>query len=110
MKYKETALQYFETFSNKNILELEKMFSDDIVLIDWNFNSRGKDLVVKDFKTIFEGVDTIQVNPIIFYFNSDHSYAVRIEITINDEEKLEVIDTLKFNDQGLINYIEAYTV
>jgi len=110
MKYKETVLQYFETFSNKNILELEKMFSDDIVLIDWNFNSRGKDLVVKDFKTIFEGVDTIQVNPITFYFNSDYSYAARIEITINGEEKLEVIDTLKFNDQGLINYIEAYTV
>jgi len=110
MKYKETVLQYFKTFSNKNILELEKMFSDDIVLIDWNFNSRGKDLVVKDFKTIFEGVDTIQVNPITFYSNSDYSYAARIEITINGEEKLEVIDTLKFNDQGLINYIEAYTV
>lgn len=110
MKYKETVLQYFKTFSNKNILELEKMFSDDIVLIDWNFNSRGKDLVVKNFKTIFEGVDTIQVNPITFYSNSDYSYAARIEITINGEEKLEVIDTLKFNDQGLINYIEAYTV
>jgi len=110
MKNKESVLNYFETFSNKNIDELEKMFSDDIVLIDWNFYSTGKELVVKDFKTIFQDVDTIQVTPVKFYSRSDADYAVQIEILVNGQETLEVIDTLKFNDDGLINYIEAYKV
>ncbi len=110
MKNKDCVLKYFQTFSNKDINELEKMFSDDVVLIDWNFCSSGKHNVVKDFETIFEGVNTIQVTPIKFYSHSDNDHAVQIEILVNGQEKLEVIDTLKFNDDGLINYIEAYKV
>lgn len=110
MKNKESVLKYFETFSNKNMYELEKLFSDDIVLIDWNFRSEGKEDVVKDFETIFEDVDTVQVTPIKFYSHSDNDYAIQIEILVNGQETLEVIDTLKFNDDGLIKYIEAYKV
>lgn len=110
MKNKESVLKYFETFSNKDMDELEKMFSDDIVLIDWNFYSVGKADVVKDFETIFRDVDTIQVTPVKFYSHSDNDYAVQIKILVGGQDTLEVIDTLKFNDDGLIKYIEAYKV
>ena len=108
MKYKEKLVKYFELFSNKNILELEKMFSKDINLIDWNITAYGKQEVVDANKNIFNSVDTIRVTPIAFYSNSDTSYAILISIEVNQSEKLNVIDVISFDDKGLINSIVAF--
>jgi hypothetical protein len=57
---------------------------------------------------IFNSVNTIHVTPIKFYSNSETSYAVQIFILVNGEEKLDVIDVIKFNSNGLINSIVAF--
>lgn len=108
MKYKETLIEYFKLFSEKNISDLQNMFSDDVILVDWNIFASGKEKVVEANKNIFESVNTIEVTPICFYSNSDFSYSVQILIIVNDEERLDVIDNIKFNNEGLITSIEAY--
>lgn len=110
MKYKETLDKYFESFSNKDVDTLATMFADDVVLTDWSIFAGGKYAVVSKNQNIFDAIDTIQVTPLTYYSNSDNSYAVRINILIDGTNKLEVIDVIKFDDNGLINYIEAYKI
>ena len=44
---KEIAKTYFEHFSNKNLSELKKMFTEDVELRDWNFSAQGLEDVIK---------------------------------------------------------------
>ena len=37
---------YFEIFSNKDIKGLENLFSDDVMLQDWNILAKGKKQVI----------------------------------------------------------------
>jgi hypothetical protein len=108
MKHKDDLIKYFKVFSDKNIDELSKMFSNDIELKDWNIFASGKKNVVAANCDIFNSVNTIHVTPIKFYSNSETSYAVQIFILVNGEEKLDVIDVIKFNSNGLINSIVAF--
>jgi len=108
MENKKKLVQYFEAFSNKDIVTLEKMFSDDVTLKDWEVFACGKDEVIDANKNIFNSVDTIKVTPLEFYFNSDKSYAVLISINVNESEIIKVIDVVKFNSNNLIVSIEAF--
>lgn len=110
MKYKNKLINYFKFFSDKNIDLLSEMFSDDIELIDWDICVKGKPQVIEANKNIFNSVETIQIIPISFYSNSDTSYAIQISIVVNNTETLEVIDVIKFNDNGLISSINAYKI
>lgn len=108
MKHKEHLIKYFELFSNKNIDELSKMFSENVQLKDWNIFANGKDEVISANKNIFSDVNTIKVTPIRFYSNSDTSYATQISILVNGNEELNVIDVIEFNDAGFIESISAF--
>ena len=108
MKYSSKLKEYFKNFSNKNLFELEKMFSENIVLRDWNIHALGKQEVIDANKGIFESVETIQVTPVSFYSNSDYSYAVCISILINGNETLDVIDVIDFDNDGLIKSVVAF--
>ena len=54
--------KYFDSFSKKNIKELEKMYSDNILLHDWSGVWRGKQQVLDMNKELFEGVELIKVD------------------------------------------------
>ena len=45
---------YFEIFSNKDIQGLENLFSDDVILQDWDILAKGKKQVLDANKNIFE--------------------------------------------------------
>jgi hypothetical protein len=107
-KFKQELKRYFEFFSDKNIDMISKMFSDEVSLVDWNISAFGKKEVLKANENIFQNVESIEVTPIEFYSNSDTSYSVKISIIVDEIEKLEVIDVIKFDENGLIKSIEAY--
>ena len=50
---------YFEKFSNKDIEGLEKLFSEDVILQDWDILAKGKKEVVDANKNIFDSVNSI---------------------------------------------------
>lgn len=105
---KETLIKYFETFSNKDIEGLSKMFSDEVTLVDWDISESGIENVINANKNIFKSVETINVIPLKYYSNDDGSYAVEISILINGTETLDVVDVISFDQNGLINSIKAY--
>ncbi len=108
IKFEQELKKYFKVFSNKDIDTLSKMFSDEVKLVDWNISAFGKNEVLKANENIFKNVKSIEVTPIEFYSNSDTSYSVKISIVVDKIEILEVIDVIKFDENGLINSIEAY--
>jgi hypothetical protein len=108
MKYKNELIEYFKVFSKKDINLLSDMFSNNIKLVDWNVSATTKEKVIEQIDIIFCTVNTIQVTPISFYSNSDTSYAVQISILINNKERLDVIDFIEFDNDGLISSINAF--
>lgn len=117
MDYKEKLESYFKAFSNKDIDTLSQMFSDDVTLVDWENNVSGKSDVLEVNKKIFDSSPQISVTP-IQYYESDKSYAIKIEVEISDpndsdtdeedEFIMSVLDIISFDDEGLIKSVEAY--
>ena len=105
---KEKLINYFQTFSNKDINGLSEMFSDDVRLSDWDIMEFGRKNVLIANQKIFDSVETITVKPINFYFDDDNTAAVEILVVVNETEILEVVDVISFNENGLIDSIKAY--
>ena len=61
MDLKSLCLEYFETFSRKDLGGLEIMFTGDVTLRDWENSAVGKEDVVAIYEKIFHSVDTIVV-------------------------------------------------
>ena len=99
--------EYFKFFSNKDILSLEKLFAEDVKLVDWETYAKGKDEVIKANKKIFDQVDTLQIEVNNLYINGQTAICL-IDILINKSEKLKVIDLIRFNNDNKITLISAY--
>ena len=105
------SLEYFVTFSEKDIEGLKNMFSDNVSLRDWEISVEGIDEVLKANQNIFDSVDTIVVKPIRvwdFLSQEDNVVVAELEIVVNDEETLLVTDILEFDDDEKIKSIRAY--
>jgi hypothetical protein len=105
---KDKVLQYFKYFSNKDLDSLSELFAEDIRLEDWEIAEATKEKVVEANKKIFDSVESIIVKPLYFYYDNEDSFAVEILIVINDNEFLEVVDIIRFNEDGLIDSVKAY--
>jgi hypothetical protein len=97
---------YFELFSNKNIEKLSKIFDENIKLVDWEISADGKEAVIKANQNIFNNVDTIKVN-VINIFEKENEFSCQLIITINETEKIDVVDIIKFKNNKIIS-IKAY--
>ena len=98
---------YFEIFSNKDIKGLENLFSDDVILQDWDILAKGKKQVLDANKNIFDSIDSISVTLNNLYLDELVAICL-IEIIVNNEETLKVIDIIKFNDENKIIEVSAY--
>ena len=98
---------YFQCFSDKNIEKLTELFADNIKLIDWNIQVEGKEKVLDANKNIFNNVDTIEVIPNNLY-EDDNVVCCDINIIINQNEKIQVMDVIEFDDFMKIKSIRAY--
>ena len=116
--------KYFQAFADKDIEVLSEMFTDDIILIDWNNTFTGKDQVVNEVQGIFANFKTIklEVTDIFSSLNiinadrgettvsipKDDSFACEIVIVFDDLEPLYIMDLIEFDDEGRIEKLTAY--
>ena len=106
MELKELATQYFTTFSSKDINGLDAMFTDDVVLRDWESSAEGRTDVLAANQVIFDAVETIEVTPLAIYQEMD-TITAEISILIDGTDTLLVVDVITFVD-GKISNIRAY--
>ena len=101
------VLEYFKLFSNKDIDKLSNLFDTDVTLVDWEISATGKDKVIEANLNIFKSVDLINVDVIDIIQKYNH-FSCQLVITINGSEKIDVVDMIKFNENGKIMSIKAY--
>ena len=106
MTLKETATQYFETFSRKDLDSLAVMFTDNVVLRDWERSAEGKVDMLAANKAIFDAFDTITVTPLALY-EDGNTVTAEIEVLVNGDTKLLVVDVITF-DGDKISSLRAY--
>lgn len=104
---KNKCLKYFKFFSNKDLNGLEDMFSDEIVLRDWDVFESGKPNVLQVNENIFSIVKSIIINPINMYCDNE-TVISELEVIINNVERIFVVDIVRFNENGKIANIHAY--
>jgi len=111
MNLKNRCLEYFNYFSNKDIDNVMIMFDSKqqpnaIFLKDWNIEADAEKLKLS-ISDIFDSVDTIKVFPLSLH-REDNVVFCQIKILVNNEEELDVIDVITFNENGYIKNIKAY--
>lgn len=104
---KQLAIDYFSAFESKNLEKLEMMFSNDIVLIDWDINTSGKSNVISANKNIFNNIENLKIT-IVRIFVDSKTVIAELKIRVNDEISLNVVDILDFNQDNKIKKITAY--
>ena len=107
MDLKSLCLEYFETFSHKDLDELEVMFTGDVTLRDWEISATGIDEVLAANKKIFDSVEYIHVMPLHLYRDTN-TVVAELSIVVSGAVHLSVVDVIKFNDAGKISSIRAY--
>lgn len=103
-----SSRKYFNTFSNKDLLGLEELFSKDVRLRDWETEAVGLEEVLKANKTIFESVDSIKVDPLRIY-NEKNIIIAELKIDVDKgKDVLLVVDVIEYDNTGKICSIRAY--
>ena len=102
--------QYFHAFENKDIQSLENLFSEDIILRDWENEIYGKSQVIDFNEAVFSQSETIRVQINKIYCSTDGAACDIIIQLCNSLTKLElfVVDILTFNEQKKLCRIEAF--
>ena len=107
MDLKSICLEYFETFSRKDLDGLGVMFTGDITLRDWEISATGIDEVLAANKKIFDNVEYIHVMPLHLY-QDNNTVVAELSIVVSGAVHLSVVDVITFNDSGKIVSIKAY--
>jgi hypothetical protein len=100
----EVTEKYFEYFGTKNPKGLERLYSDDIQLTDWNGIWKGKNAVLEMNESIFNNELFVKVDNIVQSGNRTYCH---ITITINNND-LNILDVIDWNDDFTIKSIAAF--
>ena len=103
----EKACIYFDAFSDKDLDKLSEVYSEDVVLTDWDIHFEGKNDVLEANKNLFDSLDSINIK-VTNIGQNEHNVFAEIDILINDDLLLHVVDVLSFNSDSKIKSIRAY--
>jgi hypothetical protein len=107
-KSKSVSVQdFYKFFAKKNLIDMAVLFTDDVILRDWEFDVCGKQKVLNVFTKIFSSQTEANVN-IINYFEIETSAIAEIEISFETLEIIRVIDIFTFDNELKITSIRAY--
>ena len=105
---KDTAIDYFKLFEEGNIEELSKIYHDDIHLVDWNGQWKGKEEVLKMNKELFDSNNVeVTVHEIEQPIFRESRLYCKISIDVGGVV-LKVMDVIDFDYQSKIIKIEAF--
>ena len=115
---------YFDAFCKKDIKTLSRLYTDDIVLNEWNENIfTGKEDVLQANRDLFSAFNTIDIKvirsvehtiPNIEGSTAHKVIYAEIEVYLDDMPVVKVIDVIHFRravepgSYSLISRIDAY--
>jgi ketosteroid isomerase-like protein len=102
--FKEVSTDYLIAFGLGDIQRLKELYSDDIVLTDWNGQWNGKTRVLEMNNEIFKLKPVVHIHEIQQIGNRTYNH---ITIHINNES-IKVIDVIEWSNDFKIIFISAY--
>ena len=101
------ALLYFQSFCKKDVASLEVLFSDSIILTDWDVQILGKQNVLNFNQKFFNSVDHIRIDVDRVAVGLDTVIA-EIKVIINNSIVVAIVDVIEFDQDNKIKEIRAY--
>jgi hypothetical protein len=101
------ALMYFQSFCKKDTASLEVLFSDSIILTDWEVQVVGKQNVLDFNQRFFNSIETIRIDVDKVAVGLDTVIA-ELKIIINSTISVAVVDVIEFDQDNKIKQIRAY--
>ena len=101
------ALMYFQSFCKKDTASLEVLFSDSIILTDWEVQVVGKQNVLDFNQRFFNSIDSIRIDVDKVAVGLDTVIA-ELKIIINATISVAVVDVIEFDQDNKIKQIRAY--
>jgi hypothetical protein len=101
------VLLYFQCFCKKDVASLEVLFSDSIMLTDWDVQVIGKENVLNFNNKFFNSVDHIRIDVDRVAIGQDTVIA-EIRVVINNKIVAPVVDVIEFDQDNKIKEIRAY--
>lgn len=101
------VLLYFQCFCKKDAASLEVLFSDSIVLKDWDVELIGKQNVLDFNQRFFNSVDHIRIDVDRVAVGLDTVIA-EIAVIIDNKIVGLVVDVIEFDQDNKIKEIRAY--
>ena len=98
--------QFLELYAAKDIDSISHMFSDHIVLKDWNHEVFGKEAAIKEFQKNFDDARHLSIAIKGIYF-SGFTAAAEIDVTVNDA-MLGIVDVISFDETNSVTSVIAY--
>lgn len=101
------ALMYFQSFCKKDIASLDVLFSDNILLTDWETQILGKQNVLDFNQNFFNRVEHIKidVDKVAVGLNT---VVAELKIIIDHKIVGSVVDIIDFDEDNKIKEIRAY--
>jgi ketosteroid isomerase-like protein len=108
---RELSINYFDAFSNCDIARLSKMYHQDIQLVDWVVDVKGKEEVLHVNRNLFDLDFELELLEIEEIQNTNVLKTInRISIHIKAQPPLKVLDVITFDEDGKITKIYAMKV
>jgi hypothetical protein len=101
------ALLYFQCFCKKDAASLEVLFSDSIILADWEVEVIGKQNVLNFNQRFFNSVNEIRIDVDKVAIGLDTVIA-ELKVIINNKLAGAVVDVIEFDQDNKIKEIRAY--
>lgn len=107
-KISNSSKKYFKFFEKRDLKTLENLFTNGIILIDWENKIYGKKKVLNFCQKLFLK-NKIKIKIIkIFPDKKNNIASCQIQITLNNKIKINVVDIIHFNANYKIKKIQAY--
>jgi SnoaL-like protein len=108
MSLTERCINYFDQFSQKNLVGLHACIAENITLRDWDTEVAGRQAVLELDRVVFDNVKHINVK-VLNMIELGNTVVSELEIHINHSvDRLLVVDVMEFNEEGAIECIRAY--
>jgi hypothetical protein len=98
---------YFQSFCKKDTASLEVLFSDSILLTDWDVMIIGKQNVLNFNQQFFNRVNNIRIDVDKVAVGLDTVIA-EIKVVIDNVVVAAVVDVIDFDQDNKIKEIRAY--
>lgn len=101
----ELTHKYFNLFLSKNPKGLEELYSEDIILTDWNGQWKGRFAVLEMNENLFKNDFHLKIDEIRISGNRTYGH-IQLEIS---GTTLKIVDVIDWSNDGKIKCITAYS-